>query len=87
MGYTLLALAGNRHEIANERLREIRISPPVYWTLSMATRKNSKRSIAVTELSREIKSTVRHMVERGELRGRILRKQGAASFRPRSGPR
>lgn len=74
MGYTLLALAGSRHEIANERLREIRIGPPsVYWTMSMATRKNSKRSIAVTELSREIKSTVRQMIERGELRGRILR--------------
>ncbi|MDI3470007.1 MAG: Transcriptional regulator, LysR family [Pseudolabrys sp.] len=73
VGYTLLALAGSKEEIANEQLREIRIGPPApHWTLSMATRKNSAPSIAVTELSRAIKTTVGQKIQRGELRGRIF---------------
>ncbi len=75
MGYTLLALAGSEEEIANERLREIRIGPPaIYWTLSMATRKNAAPSMAVRELAREIRATVKQKIQRGELRGRILGK-------------
>jgi LysR family nitrogen assimilation transcriptional regulator len=73
VGYTLLALAGSKEEIANEQLREIRIGPPAaYWPLSMATRKNSAPSIAVIELSRAIKTAVGQKIRRRELRGRIF---------------
>ncbi len=76
MGYTLLALAGSHEEITSERLREIRIGPPaIYWTLSMATRKNSAPSIAVAELAREIRATVKQKIQKGELRGRIFKEQ------------
>ena len=74
MGYTLLALAGNEKEIASKQLREIRIGPPaVYWTLSMATRRNSAPPTALAELSRAIKSAVQQKIRRGELRGHVFK--------------
>jgi LysR family nitrogen assimilation transcriptional regulator len=73
VGYTFMAMTGSREEIEAGSIREIRIgSPRVYWTLSLATRPQSRPSIAVRELANELRRVAKEKIASGELRGRVL---------------